>query len=510
MPSSPASGAGANDGAEHGRRPQQLLRVRPGAGHPGQHAGPQRLGHARLAGGERAQALHHEERVAPGTPFDLRRRAPAWPAAAASRAIAAVSSAPSSTVRATAASVDSAARPSCSRTVRSPPPAAGRPRGAGPGSAAARRSRCRRSAGRRGRAAPARRGTAGAGRVTTASYARRRCASGLPRSAAAAPRAAWRPRAPARRARPARSAGRVPDPLGGQRDHQPGDRLDDRLQEQRALGLVAPGGQHPAGGPGVPGHLVGEPGLADAGLAADQHRRAPRPAAASRQARRSRASSRSRPGRPATPGLGGSAGGAAPRRIATCSSRVAAAGSTPSSSASCDAQQLERRQRPDRLAERVVRPHQRPARVLVERVGGAAPPRRRPGPTPAARCAARPRPTTCRARRSSLRLVGPGRVHPVRVRLVGQQRRRRRAGRRRRAAAAPAPARRQPAPPPRSSVAAWSGRCRPVAEPVAAAPAHHHVRAERRTDTADQGGDVLGRPLRRLSRATARRRSGPP
>ena len=62
------------------------------------------------------------------------------------------------------------------------------------------------------------------------------------------------------------------DPPGRQPQDQRAHRLGQRLQEQRPLGLVAAGGHHqPTGGLREAGQLLGQAGLADAGLAADQH-----------------------------------------------------------------------------------------------------------------------------------------------------------------------------------------------------------------------------------------------
>ena len=62
----------------------------------------------------------------------------------------------------------------------------------------------------------------------------------------------------------------------GQRPEDRTDRVDDRLQEQRSLGVVAACGQRGATGrPGDPYELVGQSGLADPGLTGDQQQRRP-------------------------------------------------------------------------------------------------------------------------------------------------------------------------------------------------------------------------------------------
>ena len=163
-----------------------------------------------------------------------------------------------------------------------------------------------------------------------------------------------------------------PHVLGRQLAQRLGEDVDERLEEERSLGRVAAADQHPAAGCRRDGgRLVGQPGLADPGLAREQQHGGRTPArrlpgrteqgqlgVPADDARGAGPGGHRRQWRPRAP-RGGSPG--APGGSAAQARR-------PSSSRSAAARLAVGRERPGGLADLPVCPHQQPVRGLVEPV----------------------------------------------------------------------------------------------------------------------------------------------
>ena len=116
-PQQPGDDVRGDGRPEHGTGPQQLLQLGAGPGQPRQHRRLQRLRHPGLPGGEPAERLHHEQRVAAGPGAGSPRPAPRGPRRPPARPPRRAGSGPTSQRRATPASTRSASAPSSARTV---------------------------------------------------------------------------------------------------------------------------------------------------------------------------------------------------------------------------------------------------------------------------------------------------------------------------------------------------------------------------------------------------------
>ena len=288
-----------------------------------------------------------------------------------------------------------------------------------------------------------------------------------------------------------------PDQLRGRPGRQHGsERVHERLQEQGALGRVAPRREHQrARGPRVVGDGVGEPGLADPGLAGHQHDlEAPRD------------------GRGPAPGEDGDLGGASGEcgwrlrgRPVAQEGQVQVAGGCGGLDAELVGQRRAERcvdgQRLALLPRGGQRPHEQPMGLLVETVRGDGGLRGGDGRAYVAR-AERRRPESEPGRPQQPLAFGAGRDQPRRVGLVDQH------------GARPeqiqgTPGGRGAAIEPLPSVGEQLSGLMEIdadrgAERVAPPPTLDHVGAERRPQSADERGDVLRRPPRRTFRPERR------
>jgi hypothetical protein len=226
--------------------------------------------------------------------------------------------------------------------------------------------------------------------------------------------------------RPGRLPGRGGDPLGWQRQQHGAQRLDQRLQEQRALGLVAARlRDQAAGGAGEDGQLLRQAGLADAALPRHQDQ----PVVLPDRRRPGRAQRRQLGVAPDQRALRHPGDGADRRRqlgrLAAQDPQVQLPGGRSRVGAELIGEQLAQvlvgGQGRALLASAAVGEHGRPVALLVERLGdqggarvpqggGAVAKRQRGAPGGAAGPAGEALP------------LAPGVLRPVRAELVGQHR----------------------------------------------------------------------------------------